>query len=227
MAQTTSTVGTISAASTTAKIATPAGVQGSLLVVSSSSVTTGATLLVEGRNDDPITPSSLRGKWRPLYTLAVTANGAKAIPLRLLPDITRLPDYVRVNAAPAPAITHATTTGGDGSHEEVQTIKIAGASYGTFTLTYSGQTTAAITYDSEPPTAAFVKAALEDLSNIAVDDFTVTLSVDTYTLTTTAGGAFHFTNIAQLTSSATNLVGNTGGAWTDGTHVVTLVSGTP
>ena len=47
--------------------------------------------------------------------------------------------------------------------DEVQKVTVAGASAGTFTLTYSGQTTAPVAWNAS---AATVKAALEALSNI-------------------------------------------------------------
>lgn len=93
----------------------------------------------------------------------------------------------------------ATTTPGVTAVAEVQTITIAGADGGTFTLTYSGQTTAAIAYGASGPV---VQAALEALSNIAPGDVTVTKLADVYTLT--FGGALTG-NVAQLTSSATSL----------------------
>jgi hypothetical protein len=102
----------------------------------------------------------------------------------------------------APTITHATTTAGDGSHDEVQTITVAHADGGTMTWTYSGQTTTALAYGIS---AAAAQTALEALSNIAPGDIVVTKLADVYTITVQPGGALHFTNIAQLTSSATNL----------------------
>ena len=63
--------------------------------------------------------------------------------------------------------------------QEVQTIQITGGG-GTFTITFSGQTTSALPYGSS---AATVQAALWALSNIADNDVIVTLSGTTYTLT--------------------------------------------
>jgi hypothetical protein len=60
--------------------------------------------------------------------------------------------------------------GGIGGTNEIQTIAITGTpTGGTFTLTYSGQTTAAIPYNA---TAAQVSAALQALSNLTVDNIT-------------------------------------------------------
>ena len=59
-----------------------------------------------------------------------------------------------------------------GPTSEVQTVTVTGTpTGGTYTLTWTGQTTAAIPYNA---TAAQVQTALEDLSNIAVGDVTVT-----------------------------------------------------
>lgn len=55
----------------------------------------------------------------------------------------------------------------DGAADEVQSVIATGGTAGTFTLTYSGQTTANINWDD---TAAEIEAALEALSNIAVGD---------------------------------------------------------
>lgn len=58
------------------------------------------------------------------------------------------------------------------STNEVQTITITGTpTGGTFTITYAGQTTAAIAFNAN---AAAVQSALEALSNIAVGDVVVT-----------------------------------------------------
>jgi hypothetical protein len=89
-------------------------------------------------------------------------------------------------------------------YNEVQLVTLTGAPEGgTFTLTYSGQTTAAIAYDA---TAAAVQQALEALSNIAVGDVAVTGS---------AGGPWSVefdgtlaeTNVDAMTADGTNLTG--------------------
>ncbi|WP_329131522.1 hypothetical protein OG552_10420 [Streptomyces sp. NBC_01476] len=59
-----------------------------------------------------------------------------------------------------------------GPTSEVQTLTVTGSpTGGTFTITWSGQTTAAIAYNAA---ASTVQSALEALSNIAVGDVTVT-----------------------------------------------------
>lgn len=114
--------------------------------------------------------------------------------------------------AGAAAIIHATTTQGDTGINEVQTVTIANAAGGTFTLTADiggAQTTAAIAYNA---TAAAVKSALEALSNIGVDDITVNKAVatdgTTWTYTITFINNLAATNITQLTSSAASLTSN-------------------
>lgn len=70
---------------------------------------------------------------------------------------------------------------------EVQTVTITGSpTGGTFTLTFDGQTTAAIAHNA---TAATVRAALEALSNIPTGDVTVTGS---------AGGPYTVTFVGSL-----------------------------
>jgi hypothetical protein len=104
----------------------------------------------------------------------------------------------------APTVTIATTVPGDDdpATDEVQTVTIANAASGTFTLTYSGQTTSAIDYGA---TGAVVKAALEALSNIDASAITCTKLADVYTVT--FGGNLAATNIDAMTASAAALVG--------------------
>lgn len=89
---------------------------------------------------------------------------------------------------------------------EVQTVTIGGgATGGTFPLTYSGQTTTAITY---PATAATVQAALVALSNVGAGNVAVTgSSGGPYTVT--FQGTLAGTNVAQMTTSAASLTGGT------------------
>jgi hypothetical protein len=100
---------------------------------------------------------------------------------------------------------------------EVQTVTVTGSpTGGTFTLTYSGQTTAAIAYNA---TAAAVQSALEALSNVNPGDITVTGNAGgPYTLT--FGGQYLGDNVAQLTATA-SLTGGT----TPGVTVATTTAG--
>lgn len=91
-----------------------------------------------------------------------------------------------------------------GDVSEVQTVTITGGpTGGTFTLTYSGQTTAGIAYNAN---AAAVQAALEALSNLAPGDVTVTGGPGPAT-------AFAVTfraamgNVVQMTASGAGLTG--------------------
>ncbi len=87
---------------------------------------------------------------------------------------------------------------------EVQTVTITGTpTGGTFTLTYSGQTTAAIAFDA---VAAAVQAALEALSNLAPGDVVVTGGPGPgtpYTVTFAAA----LGNVVQLTADGALLTG--------------------
>ncbi len=90
----------------------------------------------------------------------------------------------------------------DGATTEVQTITVTGSpTGGTFTVTYAGQTTAAIAYNA---TAATVLTRLEALSNIDSGDVTVTGD---------AGGPYTVTfdadlgNVAEFTASGASLTG--------------------
>lgn len=88
-----------------------------------------------------------------------------------------------------------TTEGSTTASDEVQTVTINHSpTGGTFTLTYSGQTTGAIAYNAS---ASTVETALEALSNIT--DVTVSKSGPVYTITFVDPGD---QNVAQLTSTS-------------------------
>ena len=103
--------------------------------------------------------------------------------------------------------------------DEVQQLTITGSpTGGTFTLTYSSQTTAAIAYNA---TAADVEAALIALSNIGADDVRVYgSSLPAGTLTIHFTGALGGANVAQITSTDSL----TGGS-TPATAISTLQAG--
>lgn len=82
---------------------------------------------------------------------------------------------------------------------ETQTVEIDATS-GTFTLTYSGQTTAAIDFDA---TAQEVEDALVALSNLGAGDVDVTGTPGDYTVSFDSD----LGNVAELTGDGTNLVG--------------------
>lgn len=104
-----------------------------------------------------------------------------------------------------------------GPTNETQTVTVTGSpTGGTFTLTFSGQTTAAIAYNA---TAATVQSALEALSNIAPGDVTVTGAAGgPYTVV--FGGAYLSDDVTQMTATA-SLTGGT----TPGVTVATTTAG--
>ncbi|MHB8974460.1 MAG: RHS repeat-associated core domain-containing protein [Pirellulaceae bacterium] len=112
----------------------------------------------------------------------------------------------RSGADPGPGLSIATTTQG-GPLNEVQRVGYT-TSYamgGTFTLSYNGQTTSAISYNA---TAAQVQTALEALSNIAPGDVVVTKLQDTNPAQEwklTFQGALGGANLVQTTIDTTNV----------------------
>lgn len=94
-----------------------------------------------------------------------------------------------------------------GPTSEVQTVTVTGApTGGTYTLTFSGQTTAALAYNA---TAAQVKAALEALSNINVGDVLVTGGPHPGTpIVVTFAGQYLGDDVAQMTATG-SLTGGT------------------
>lgn len=100
---------------------------------------------------------------------------------------------------------------GPAGTQEVNTLTGTGTiSGGTFTITYSAQTTTAIPYNA---TAADVQAALEALSNIAPGDIIVTGGpIATVPFVLTFGGTLNGTVAgAPVTASAVSLTGTTPG----------------
>lgn len=95
---------------------------------------------------------------------------------------------------------------GTGGTNEVQLVTIGGgATAGTFTLTYSGQTTATIPFGS---TAAVVQTALRALSNVGASQVAVTGATGgPYTVTFT--GTLATTDVAAITGNAGGLTGGT------------------
>lgn len=92
--------------------------------------------------------------------------------------------------------------------DEVQQVAITGGpTGGTYTLTYSGQTTAGIAYNA---TAGAVQSALEALSNIGVGDVVCAGGPHPGTpVTVTFEGTLAGTDVAQMTASAAGLTGGT------------------
>jgi len=92
-----------------------------------------------------------------------------------------------------------------GQTNEVQTVTISGSpTGGTFTLTYGGQTTAALAYNAA---AADVQAALEALSNVGAGNVSVSGAAGgPYTVT--FKGVLGGTDVSQMTA-ADSLTGGT------------------
>lgn len=87
---------------------------------------------------------------------------------------------------------------------EVQTVSLTGSpTGGTYTLTYSGQTTGNIAFNA---TAAAVRTALEALSNVGVGNVVVTGSGP---WVITFCNALANTDVANMTGSGANLTGGT------------------
>ena len=95
-----------------------------------------------------------------------------------------------------------------GGVSEVQTVTVTGTpTGGSYTLTWNGQTTAAIPYNA---TAANVRDALADLSNIRYTDITTAGGPHPGTAITVAfGGQYEHTNVAQMTAAGSFTGGTT------------------
>ncbi len=121
-----------------------------------------------------------------LFTAAVYPKGVPSgTPLGLVTATDRIGPYT-----------------GDGT-DEIQTVTQGGTGLTSFTLTFSGQTTAAI---AAAATAAQVQAALEALSNIAVGDVSVTGAVNGPYTVAFIGGLAN-TDVAQMTATSTGGTG--------------------
>ncbi|TKJ34111.1 MAG: hypothetical protein CEE38_18775 [Planctomycetes bacterium B3_Pla] len=103
-------------------------------------------------------------------------------------------------------LTWLNTDEGTPAVNEIQTVSIAGGpTGGTFTLTYDGQTTAAIAWNA---TAAAVDAALEALSNIGAGNVICTGPPPPGTaITVEFTGALAGQDVAMMTVDTTNLTG--------------------
>lgn len=112
-------------------------------------------------------------------------------------------------AAGDPVVLHPTTAGTVTGVEEneVQTLTQTGATAGTFTLTFDGQTTGAIAFNAS---AAAVGTALEALSNIGVGDVVVSGGpLGTSAVTVGFAGALASRDVATLTANNTGMTGGT------------------
>src|SRR5689334_12273432 len=93
-----------------------------------------------------------------------------------------------------------------GRSNEVQTIDLGAASAGTITITFDGETTAAIAYNAN---AAAVQAALLALSNIEPGDVVVTGGPFPASMSLTFGGNYAGENVPVITATPTGLTSGT------------------
>lgn len=106
----------------------------------------------------------------------------------------------------------------DGATNEVQGVEVTGdPTGGTFTLTYSGQTTAAIPYNAS---AGTVQGALTALSNLRTGDVVVS-KPEAFTYEVEFTNSLKGTNVAAMTASGAGLTGGT----TPGVTITTLTAG--
>lgn len=112
-----------------------------------------------------------------------------------------LPDEFAVLARSHPGVHRATVLDNFyPGNDAVQSIVVSGATGGTFTLTFDGQTTGALAYNA---TAATVQAALVALSNVAAGDAVVSggpLGAGAVSVTFT--GAHGLRVVANMTTSS-------------------------
>jgi hypothetical protein len=120
--------------------------------------------------------------------------------------------------ATLPAITATVTTTVAGAAspatDEVQTITLDGgavATGGTFTITYSGQTTSALAYDAN---GATISAALDALSNLGDGDCVATGTLNDGITLTFSGAGVAATNVAAVTVSVASTTGTSADAVT-------------
>lgn len=111
--------------------------------------------------------------------------------------------------AEPPTITITETTKGLAARNEIQQITVNNVSSGSFTLTYSGQTTTEIQFDG---TASDIDTALENLSNI--DAVTVTGGpLTTSPISVEFAGSLANTDVALMTATTSSLYN---GGWATG-----------
>lgn len=89
---------------------------------------------------------------------------------------------------------------------EVQTISLGSATAGSITITFNGQTTSSLPFNS---TAAAVQTALQALSTIGSGNVTVTGGPLPALITLTFGGVFTGVDVPQVTVTPTGLTGGT------------------
>lgn len=119
------------------------------------------------------------------------------------------------SSGPVPAISIATTTQGAAGINDVQTVTITGTpTGGTFTLTFGGQTTAAIAFNAA---ASAVQSALQALSSIGSGNAVVSGS---------AGGPWVVTFQGTLAAASQTPMTTNAGSLTGGTSPAVTVAHT-
>lgn len=115
-----------------------------------------------------------------------------------------------------PTLTISDVTKGTGPVNEIQDISVSGADAGSFSITYSGQTTTAISFGAA---ATEVEDALNALSNITSGDVEVSGGPLTETrLSVEFKGTLASTNVAQMTVGSDAL---RNGGWSQGASKIT------
>lgn len=120
-------------------------------------------------------------------------------------------------------LKQVTNLSSPGAINEVQSVEVASATGGTFTLTFAGQTTSAIARNAS---AATVQAALEALTNIAPGDVVGSGgALGSSPVVLTFGGAYAGLDVPQITADGGSLTG-TGASVTTGTTTSGSTAGT-
>lgn len=120
---------------------------------------------------------------------------------------THYPDGYFPSGLPLGRITATGLYGPYGGRgDEVQTIDLGGATAGTITIEFDGETTGAIAFDA---TAAAVQAELEGLSNVDPGDIAVTGGPLPGTITLTFGGQYAGVNVPEVVVTPSGLTGGT------------------
>ncbi len=136
----------------------------------------------------------------PTVTVLV-ANRCFKIQFNELRDIKKMTGTVTSGAASIPVIAIQTARA---AKNEIQRVVLSGSpTGGTFTLTYSGQTTSGVAYNAS---AATLQSALEALSNIGSGDALVTGPAGGAWLVEFAG-TLAATNVVKMTGSGASLTG--------------------
>lgn len=93
LTQTSTTLGALSSVVAGSWVELNKNTKAPVVKIDATSVTTGGTVVVEGRERQGSTVSAARD----LATFAITANGSSVCPLIAANDTVKLPDEVRIN----------------------------------------------------------------------------------------------------------------------------------